>query len=434
MRTVARQTEQCKGRLLVVEDDLVQRTVIGMIAAKLGYDTVTASSFDVAAELLQRDSFDGMTLDLSLGEHDGVELLRLIAECGLHAMPIVVVSGCEERILNSTQRVADGLGLTMTSSLTKPLNLEKLRAALHLPPHGRPGYQDKADPPLITREAIVNGLEKNEFAVELQPKVDLKTGSVIGAEALARWRSSELGVVSPGLFIPATERFGLMPDLTDYVLAAAIGQGRKLVDEHPGFTIAVNISSSLMTDLTLPDRIEGMLRAQRLSAGSFMVELTESVAMSDVDRAMDVLVRLRIKGIGAAIDDFGTGYSSLAALARLPFSELKIDQSFVKGCDTDQDMMKIIEASVGLGRAFNMKVVAEGIENAETLGRVRDAGCDIGQGHLFAPSLRPERVAAWMLRHGSRVAGFGALGPQQTAEPEMTTARRLADRISGERQ
>jgi EAL domain-containing protein (putative c-di-GMP-specific phosphodiesterase class I) len=402
MRTIARQTESSKGRLLVVDDDVVQRTVIGMIAAKLGYDTVTASTFDIAAELLQRGPFDAMTLDLSLGEHDGVELLRLVVECGLQAMPIVVISGCEERILNSTMRVADGLALSVIGCLTKPLNLEKLRTTLQLPTQARQGHESLAAVQEITREQFVIGLERGQFAVEFQPKVNLETGSVIGAEALARWRSPELGVVSPGVFIPAAERLGLMPELTNRVISSAIAQGRNLVEEHPGFTIAVNVSGSLMTDLTLPERIESMLRSEHVSPGSFIVELTESVAMSDVDHATDILVRLRIKGIGAAIDDFGTGYSSLAALARLPFSELKIDQSFVKGCDVDDDMMRIVEASIGLGRAFGMKVVAEGIENPRALARVRDAGCDIGQGHLFAPALRSERVGAWMLQQNAR--------------------------------
>jgi EAL domain-containing protein (putative c-di-GMP-specific phosphodiesterase class I)/CheY-like chemotaxis protein len=432
MRKIERQTENSKGRLLVVDDNVVQRTVIGMIAAKLGYDTVTASTFDVASELLQGESFDAMTLDLSLGEHDGVELLRLVAECGLHAMPIVVISGCEERILKSTMRIAEGLSLAVTVCLTKPLNLEKLRAALHSPIHARNGHRGRGASQDITRERLLTGLEQKEFSVEFQPKVDLQTGKIIGAEALARWRSPELGAVSPGIFVPAAERFGLMPELTNHILLSSIGQGRALVEQHPGFTIAVNVSGSLMSDLTLPERIECMLRAEHLSPASLVVELTESFAMSDVDRATDILVRLRIKGIGAAIDDFGTGYSSLAALARLPFSELKLDQSFVKGCATDEDMMKIVEASVGLGRAFNMKVVAEGIENSRTLACIRDAGCDIGQGHLFAPALRPERVAAWMQRHRSGTHGFSP--PLVASRSSVPEASQQVNQLAGQGQ
>jgi EAL domain-containing protein (putative c-di-GMP-specific phosphodiesterase class I) len=341
MKTIEPHTNKTQGRLLVVDDDLVQRTIIGKLGAKLGYQAVVAPTFEAASELLRTEKFDIMTLDLSLGERDGVELLRLIADLKLNAMPIVVISGCEERILNTTRRVGQAL-------------------------------------------------------------------------------EPEFGILSPAIFIPLVERFGLMPELTNRILSSAIADSRKLIEKHPGFTIAVNVSGSLLTDLMLPERIEGILREERVAPQSLIVEVTESVAMSDVDRAMDILVRLRIKGVGAAIDDFGTGFSSLAALARLPFSELKIDQSFVKGCETDEDMMKIVEASIGLASAFRMKVVAEGIDNAHTLARVRQAGCDIGQGYLFAPSLRLERVERWLAQQES----LNAAGPSPMIEqPRLMTPR-----------
>jgi len=147
-----------------------------------------------------------------------------------------------------------------------------------------------------------------------------------------------------------------------------------------------------------------------------MVEITETTAMADVDRANDILVRLRIKKIGTAIDDFGTGYSSLTALARLPFSELKIDQSFVKGCESDEDMMKIVDASVALARAFNMKVVAEGVESPEALEIIRRIGCDVAQGFFFAPSLRRSRAERWISqRNSSADEGLASTTPTALA-------------------
>ncbi len=421
MRNTSPNPEGSMGRLLVVDDDLVQRTIIGKIGTRLGYDTVIASTFEMASELLQREAFDIMTLDLSLGEHDGVELLRLVADCKLYAMPIVIISGCEERILNSTKRVAEGLDLSLTRCLTKPLNIDNLRDALLLPGHGRIDSEQGAAVPEIDRERIAAGLVRDEFYVEFQPKIDLGSGKVVGAEALARWRAPEFGNISPAVFIPLIEKFGLMPDLTNYVLSSAIAGSRTLIERHPGFTVAVNVSGSLMTDLMLPERIEGILRKEGVAPESLIVEVTESIAMSDVDRAMDILVRLRIKGVGAAIDDFGTGFSSLAALARLPFSELKIDQSFVKGCEADGDMMKIVEASVALGKAFNMKVVAEGIDNPHTLASIRHAGCDVGQGYLFAPPLRTERMDRWMMWHNSQNTA-----PAPMFEPRPVPSKRLS--------
>jgi predicted signal transduction protein with EAL and GGDEF domain len=255
-----------------------------------------------------------MTLDLSLGEHDGVELLRLVADCKLYAMPIVIISGCEERILNSTKRVAEGLDLadTLPDQASQHRQPARRSLAARTWPH-----RFRAGPvPEIDRERIAAGLVRDEFYVEFQPKIDLGSG---------RWSeprrspagAAEFGNISPAVFIPLIEKFGLMPDLTNYVLSSAIAGSRTLIERHPGFTVAVNVSGSLMTDLMLPERIEGILRKEGVAPGSLIVEVTESIGMSDVDRAMDILVRLRIKGVGAAIDDFGTGFSSLAALARL---------------------------------------------------------------------------------------------------------------------
>lgn len=300
--------------------------------------------------------------------------------------------------MNSTRRVVEALGLSFTASLNKPLNLDQLRDALLLPAQGQACAKEPKFSSVIPRERILQGFVQREFSVQFQPKVALTTGAVVGAEALARWKTPDLGVVSPADFIPAAEQCGLLAELTEHVLSSAVSQARQLVERHADFTIAVNVSGALMSDLTLPERIEAVLQRQDFPAHGLIVEITETTAMADVDRAMDILVRLRIKNIGAAIDDFGTGYSSLSALARLPFSELKIDQSFVRGCEGDEDLIKIIEASVGLARAFNMKVVAEAIETVQTLARVKQTGCDIGQGFLFAPSMDAQQLSRWVSR------------------------------------
>ena len=394
-----------RGRLLVVDDDLVQRVLISKIGSKLGYDSVVVPSYEAATELLAREAFDVMALDLSLGERDGVELLRFVAERNLRAMAIVIISGCDDRIMKATRRVAMGLKLHLGGCLTKPLDLNRLRSALELPQRSPSAASSAAPPPRITPDRIARGLADHEFFVEFQPKIALRTERVVGAEALARWRTAEFGMVSPMVFIPIAEEAGLMREVTDCILSSALSQGRKLIERNPGFTIAVNISGSLMSDLTLPDRIEEILRRENVPPSSLTVEITETTAMADVDRANDILVRLRLKNIGTAIDDFGTGYSSLAALARLPFSELKIDQSFIKGCESDDDMMKIVDASVALAKAFNMKVVAEGVESSQALEIIRRIGCDVAQGFYFAPSLRRSRAERWISQRNSLADG-----------------------------
>ncbi len=418
MTAIEHRTEELRGRLLVVEDDLVQRTIIGSIGAKLGYDTMIASTFEIASQMLRNEKFDIMTLDLSLGEHDGVELLRLIADLKLNAMPIVIVSGCEERVRNTIQRVAVALDLALTTSLAKPLNIDKLRSALKRPALLSAATGSRVQAPTISRDRIVSALSQKEFIVELQPKIDLRTNEICGAEALARWLTPEFGMVSPAIFVPLVEEFGLMSELTHAVCDAAVATSRGLIQQRPDFTVAVNVSASDLNDLTLPERIEGILRTYQVAPEALIVEVTESIAMSDVDRAMDVVSRLRLKGMGAAIDDFGTGFSSLSALAKLPFSELKIDRSFAGTCANDKDMMKIVEASIALAKAFGMKVVGEGIDNPSTLSALRAAGCDIGQGYLFAPTLGIRQFSHLMKRWDPRAAGrFPAFRP-----PSRTTS------------
>lgn len=428
MRGFPRQTDESLGRLLVVDDDLVQRTIVGKLGAKAGYDCLIVPSLELAESVLSKDAFDVMTVDLSLGERDGVELLRFAAERGLRDMSIVIISGCDGRVLKSTRRMAEGLGLSVIGALGKPLDLDELKDILQLPRRKRASARGRSSEIDVSPDRIADGIRQGEFVVEFQPKVDLASGGVVGAEALARWRTREFGIVSPATFIPIAEQCGLMPELTDTILCSALSQGRKLIGRYPEFTIAVNVSGSLLSDLALPERIEQVLRREQVPAHALTVEITETTAMADVDRAADILLRLRLKNIGTAIDDFGTGYSSLAALAKLPFSELKIDRSFVNGCESDDDMMKIIEASVGLGRAFNMKVVAEGVETADTLTRIRRAGCDVAQGFFFSPSLRLARAESWVSQRNEFVAkrmAWMSQQPQTIVAPDAVVAQQI---------
>ncbi len=176
--------------------------------------------------------------------------------------------------------------------------------------------------------------------------------------------------------------------------------------------MAVNLSATLLADICLPDEIEKVLLKHELAPQSLMLEVTESVAISDVCRAVDVLLRFRIKGIGISMDDFGTGYSSLAALARLPFNELKIDKSLVIGCVNDPDLWRIVRGTVAMGHEFKMQVVAEGIEDLPTLQALARIGCDLGQGYHFSRPLPAAEFTSWydrwLLTSQTGVNRFGA--------------------------
>ncbi len=374
-------------KMLVIDDDLVQRTVISKIAKSLGYAVMAAATYAEAISCLREDNYDCIALDLSLGEHDGVEILRLLAEINCTA-PIVVVSGYGERIINATVRVAKSLGLNVADALTKPLNLEELRYAFSQAQPARANSRRPRRDHDITVDVLRAAINAREIIPFFQPKVDLVTAEIVGCEALARWVSPTLGKISPHIFMALAERWGLMGSLTELLLDQSI-EAYRLLREAPGgaVPVSVNVSASLLSDLSLPEKMEQILARHEIPASALILEITESVAMSNVQTATDILVRLRLKGIHVSIDDFGTGYSSLAALANMPFSELKIDQTFVKRCASDPDMAKIVNVCLQLAQQFNMKTVAEGIETIEVVKFLIDAGCDIGQGRFFSPAV-----------------------------------------------
>ncbi|MDR3466941.1 MAG: EAL domain-containing protein [Xanthobacteraceae bacterium] len=381
--------------LLVADDDRTQRAIIGAAAARLGFRVVHAASVDAADGHLGNEHFDTIVVDLALGERDGIELLRSISQ--LRPIPrVIVASGCEERILNAAVRFAHAAGITGAVAVPKPIDVARLSALLGCKVSPNTAGEPTATLPPMTAAAIARGIDNDEFFPVFQPKIDLASGRVAGCEALARWRDPTLGAIDPADFVAVAEATGQVGEITRSILSRSIACVRDFAKCVPDFVLAVNVSAALLTDLSLPDEVDRILVDSGVSPRSLLLEITESVAMADIARATDVLVRLRIKGVGVAIDDFGTGYSSLSALARMPFSELKIDQSFVRNCLTDGDLMKIVRGSIALGHEFRMKVVAEGIEDEATRQALASAGCDLGQGFLFSAPLPRDAFLAWM--------------------------------------
>ncbi|KPG01252.1 diguanylate phosphodiesterase [Rhodopseudomonas sp. AAP120] len=403
-------------RILVVDDDPVQGAVICGVCHRLGHQPVFAASYQAAADLISGDTFDCYTLDLSLGDRDGIELLRLIA-ADSGGRRVIVISGCDQRILSATVRMAHAAGIVDAVSLPKPIDLRSLREALTFDAAGRSSARQRSETSArpISAEDLSRGLAGDELYAVFQPKVHLGSGQVVGCEALARWDSPSFGAVRPDVFIPLAERSGAIKPITLRMLRESMRMARRFVRQDPSFVVAANLSATLLTDTTILQEIEQMLDETGVPARSLMIEVTESTAMSDVDRAMDVLLRLRIKGVGISMDDFGTGYSSLSALARMPFSELKIDRSFVKDCLVDPDMWKVVAASVAIAHQYKMKAVAEGIEDPETWRALAELGCDIGQGYGISRPLKRDAFDGWY-RAWNAEASVPARGRRAQAE------------------
>ena len=198
-----------------------------------------------------------------------------------------------------------------------------------------------------------------------------------------RWQHPELELVMPDEFIPLAERTGLIGALTDVVLREALEQVKLWQDGGHRLSVAVNLAPQLLSDLEFPDRISDLLGEYRVDASAMMFEITESGAMADVALTMDILTRLRVKGVGLSIDDFGTGFSSLVELYRMPFSELKIDKSFVMDIGKGEEAAVIVCSLVTLAHNLGLTVCAEGVETQEALDLLQSLGCEKAQGYLI---------------------------------------------------
>ena len=259
---------------------------------------------------------------------------------------------------------------------------------------------------LSMESALRRALERGEFELHYQPKMDLHTGNAIGAEALLRWRHPERGMVPPGQFIPLAEETGLIEPIGAWVLREACAQARQWHDAGlPGLRVAVNLSARQFRNNGLARDIRRCLETTGASASQVELELTESMVMQDPEQAVRTLNELKSMGLSLSIDDFGTGYSSLAYLKRFPIDNVKIDRSFVKDLPADAEDAAIVVSVIALARSLKLRVVAEGVETTEQHEYLKKVGCDEMQGYLSSKPIPAPEVLRFLVRHhggGSR--------------------------------
>ncbi|NYE59216.1 diguanylate cyclase (GGDEF)-like protein/PAS domain S-box-containing protein [Duganella sp. 1224] len=246
-------------------------------------------------------------------------------------------------------------------------------------------------------------LQNHELQLYYQPKVSLRSGRIVGAEALLRWRHPVRGLVSPGVFIPVAEETGLILDLGEWVLEEACRQVREWRDANMIIPpIAVNLSARQF-DADLPRRVAAVLERHQVQPDQINLEITESLLVRGTDKVIAIMNQLVAMGMALALDDFGTGYSSLAYLKKFPISTLKIDRSFVIGLPYEENDCAIARAIVTMAQQLRQEIVAEGVETAEQMAFLRELGCDQLQGYLFSQPVPAAEFAA-MLREGKRLA------------------------------
>jgi EAL domain-containing protein (putative c-di-GMP-specific phosphodiesterase class I) len=292
-------------------------------------------------------------------------------------------------------------GLDMSQALPKPMRVESLQERLDA--------FKRVSKPLLAAD-LDAALAADQLFLEYQPKLDCRLGRITGAEALVRWNHPTQGIIQPDQFIALAEETGLIHGVTDWVIATAAAQAASWRADHLGLevAVAVNFSASYLADLDLPDRLEQHCRTAGSEPAFLTLELTETGAMREAVQMMDVLTRLRLKGFRLSIDDFGTGYSSLVQLQRMPFSEVKVDLSFVTQMMNNTGCRVIVEIVIDLARKLGLTSVAEGVEEDAALKALIDMGCDTAQGYYIsrpiAADLMPEFVANYEAAWGNTAA------------------------------
>lgn len=249
--------------------------------------------------------------------------------------------------------------------------------------------------------AIRQALDRDEFVLHYQPKLDLKSGQIVGAEALIRWYQPRSGWVSPAEFIPVAEDSGLIVRVTLWVLQQACEQAQawRTMGLAP-LTISVNVSAIDFRQRDFVDNLAAILKQTGLPPAQLELEITESVLMQNVEETVIQLESIKVMGVRLALDDFGTGYSSLSYLRRFPIDVLKIDQSFVRGMGTNSQDAQLISAIIGMGKSLDLNIIAEGVETYEQLTFLRDQHCEEGQGYLFSKAVSSKDFSQ-MLQAGS---------------------------------
>jgi EAL domain-containing protein (putative c-di-GMP-specific phosphodiesterase class I)/FixJ family two-component response regulator len=394
-------------RILVLDDDAAVGQTIQWIAESLGFEAEFVTRPDEFLQRLDRMSPDIITIDLVMPELDGVEIMRLLAERKCRAK-IVISSGMGTRVLDAAQRSASEHGLSIAGVISKPISKEALRLLVgegseSNEPQSVETQSASRDEFEVTAPDLQNALDRHEFVLAYQPKIECRSGATAGFEALVRWKHPDRGIVMPDQFIPVAENAGLIDALTAQIFDQSLEWFSQSFPQS-NLKLSLNISAKSLVDIQMADNLSAVCHRFQIDTERIVLELTETSAMVDPILSLDLLTRLRMKGFQLSIDDFGTGFSSMIQLVRLPFSEIKVDKSFVMQAQHSSESRSVIKSIVELGHSLGLLVTAEGVENLKTLDYLNSLGCDLAQGYFIARPMPGEAARNWVEQRKQRIS------------------------------
>jgi EAL domain-containing protein (putative c-di-GMP-specific phosphodiesterase class I) len=388
-----------KRSILILDDDAAVGQTIQWLAESLGFEAEFVIRPEEFFLRLEQKSPEIITIDLVMPELDGVEIMRLLAERKTRAK-IVISSGMGSRVLEAAQRSALEHGLSILGVISKPISREALRLLVGdgnecQQPASAEEQSAHKDEFEVTKSDLQNALDRHEFVMVYQPKIECRSGATAGFEALVRWKHPDRGIVMPDDFIPIAENVGLIDALTGQIFELSLEWfSQSFPQSNP--KLSLNISAKSLVAIQMADSLSALCQRFQIDPERIVLELTESSAMVDPILSLDLLTRLCMKGFQLSIDDFGTGFSSMVQLVRLPFSEIKVDKSFVMQAQLSSESRSVIKSIVELGHSLGLVVTAEGVENLKTLDYLNSLGCDLAQGYFIARPMPGEAARNWV--------------------------------------
>jgi len=347
------------------------------------YSVKTANCFEDFRVQLGDFDPDFIVTDLAMPAHDGMEVLQALRDQA-YTGEVIVMSGKDGHVLDSVRRVAASYGLNIAGVLRKPFTPQQLLAIV-----SRNGGERSTEDSRVLR-----ALSDRKIRPYFQPKIDLKTGRIVGAEALSRWHHPNRGLLSPQAYLKSKRPTAksMIHDFT--ILERATEFCAKLQSIGQDIKVAVNFAVDVVLSDDFTEVVADVQRRHAIPPDRMIIELTEDETTQKYEELAERLLKLRLIGVELAIDDFGTGHSSLSRLQHLPVSELKIDRSFVNGLDEYSDNLAIVRSIVELAHSLHCSVVAEGVETVEAIEALRQIGCDMAQGFVFSPAVNDSTFIA----------------------------------------
>jgi len=393
----ARKIDIADIQFLVVEDQAFERELLVCLLAGLGaiHIAEAADGRAALAEISRRDTPANIIItDLDMPGMDGMEFIRHIGDADLPSA-IILISAHDRALLASVGTMTEDFGVQLLGTAEKPIEVERLAELIKRYQPAVKKRRARTTGASFSGKDISEALAARMFEPLFQPKVDIATGVMKGAEALARWYHPQFGIVGPYAFIATMEANKCIDELTWIMLEKSALACRGWRAQGHDVQVSVNLSLASLARIGLADRITEIVQGQDLEPRYMTLEVTETIAMTDMAHALENLARLRIRGFGLSIDDYGTGYSSMQQLSRIPFTELKVDQSFVMHAREKESCRVILESSLDIARRLGLKAVAEGVETRADWDLLEELGCAVAQGYFVAKPMEAVKLAAW---------------------------------------